>query len=108
MTTGREPRSEGGGAPRGPMGARKGGRPRFFARRRVCNFCVGKVQRIDYKNSDMLRTYISDRYKMEARRKTGTCAKHQRLLATAIKRARFLALLPASPTHYLVGTRLPR
>ncbi|MBM3947638.1 MAG: 30S ribosomal protein S18 [SAR202 cluster bacterium] len=91
------------------MGPRRsGGRPRFFARRRVCSFCVGKVKRIDYKNFDMLRTYVSDRSKMDARRKTGTCAKHQRLLATAIKRARFLALLPASPTHFTIGARPSR
>ncbi|MDA1188251.1 MAG: 30S ribosomal protein S18 [Chloroflexi bacterium] len=88
--------------PPGRGGFRRGGggRPRYFARRKVCNFCVGHVKRIDYKEPALLRNYTSDRSKIETRRKTGTCAKHQRALAQAIKRARFLALLPASPTHF--------
>ncbi|MBM3943972.1 MAG: 30S ribosomal protein S18 [SAR202 cluster bacterium] len=90
-----------GGPPRGgPGGPRRGGRPRFFARRKVCNFCVGHAKKIDYKESGMLWNYISDRTKIETRRKSGTCAKHQRMLAQAIKRARYLALLPASSTHF--------
>ena len=63
-------------------------------RRRVCSFCVDKVDYIDYKKSDLLLTYITAHGKIVSRRRTGTCAKHQRRLAMAIKRARFLALLP--------------
>ncbi len=62
--------------------------------RRVCSFCVDKVPYIDYKEADQLQRYISDHGKILPRRKTGTCAKHQRRLATAVKRARHLALLP--------------
>lgn len=63
-------------------------------RRKVCGFCVDKVNYIDFKNATKLKRYTSDRGKIEPRRKTGTCAKHQRALATAIKRAREIALLP--------------
>ena len=63
-------------------------------RRRVCEFCVDKVEEIDYKRADLLRKYLTDRGKIKSSRKTGTCAKHQRRLAVAIKRARYLALLP--------------
>ena len=86
-----------GGRPGG--GRRGGGRGRFYARRKVCGFCVNKVTHIDYKNADLLKNYVSDRFKMDARRKTGTCSRHQRALAHAIKRARILALLPYSPHH---------
>lgn len=60
----------------------------------MCAFCVEKVTIIDYKDAARLRRYISDRARIETRRRTGTCAKHQRALATAVKRARLLALLP--------------
>jgi small subunit ribosomal protein S18 len=63
-------------------------------RRKVCGFCIDKTTYIDYKNATKLKRYTSDRGKIEPRRKTGTCAKHQRSLATAIKRAREIALLP--------------
>lgn len=63
-------------------------------RRRVCNFCMDNVEFIDYKDVDQLRRFTSDRGKILPRRKTGTCAKHQRRLATAVKRARHLALMP--------------
>ncbi len=63
-------------------------------RRKVCNFCVEKVEYIDYKDVPRLRRYISDRAKILPRRVTGTCAKHQRELTTAIKRARHIAILP--------------
>ena len=83
-----------------PAGRRpRRGRPRYYARRKVCSFCVDKVKFIDYKELDRFRRYLTDRYKLEARRKTGVCAKHQRGLSTAIKRARHLALLPFSPDH---------
>jgi len=63
-------------------------------RRKVCAFCVDKVEEIDYKNAAKLRKYISDRGKILPRRMTGTCASHQRALTRAIKRARHIALLP--------------
>ena len=78
---------------------RKGGRTRYVARRKVCSFCADKAKSIDYKDPAKFRSYISDRGKIEPRRKTGTCAKHQRTLALAIKRARHLALLPYVPGH---------
>ena len=72
-------------------------------KRKVCFFCANKNEVIDYKNADRLRTYMSDRAKIEPRRRSGTCAKHQRALATAIKRARHLALLPYIPEHIYPG-----
>lgn len=86
-----------GGGPGGPGGPRKRGR--YVPRRKVCAFCVDKVSYIDYKEPARLRRYVSERGKIEARRKTGTCAKHQRALATALKRARHLALLPFTAEH---------
>ncbi len=72
---------------------------RYVPSRKVCSFCVDKVKTIDYKTPEKLRNYISDRGKIVPRRRTGTCAKHQRILATAIKRARHLALLPYVAAH---------
>lgn len=63
-------------------------------RRKVCQFCVEKVQHIDYKDVLRLRRFTSERGKILPRRMTGTCAKHQRQLSTAIKRARTIALMP--------------
>ena len=74
-------------------------RPRYVPKRKFCSFCKDKTEVIDYKEPEKLRLYISDRGKIEPRRKSGTCAKHQRLLASAIKRARHLALLPHAPVH---------
>ena len=96
--------SSGEGAPSAPRGDRPPPRRRpggggRFGRRRVCAFCVDKVQHIDYKEPAKLRRYISDRGKIEPRRKTGTCAGHQRMLTTALKRARHLALLPFTAEH---------
>ena len=68
-------------------------------RRKVCAFCVAKAKKIDYKNASKLQQYITDRGKITPRRKTGVCARHQRALAIAIKRARHLALLPYVPAH---------
>ncbi len=68
-------------------------------RRKVCPFCAGKVSLANYKESSRLSRFISDRGKIEPRRKTGVCARHQRILATAIKRARHLALVPLVPAH---------
>lgn len=69
-------------------------RTRGRKRRKVCSFCVDKVEHIDYKEAAKLRRYLSERGKILPRRTTGTCAKHQRQLTTAIKRARQIALLP--------------
>lgn len=63
-------------------------------RKKVCAFCVDKVSDIDYKDVAKLRRYLSERGKIVPRRVTGTCARHQRQLTTAIKRARHIALLP--------------
>lgn len=71
----------------GPRGPRKG-------RRKVCAFCVDKIHDIDYKDVAKLRKFLSERAKIVPRRVTGTCARHQRQLTVAIKRARHIALLP--------------
>ena len=63
-------------------------------RRKACNFCVDKVESIDYKDVARLRRFVSERAKILPRRVTGTCARHQRELTVAIKRARQIALLP--------------
>ncbi len=67
-----------------------------FSRRKVCKFCVDKVDYIDYKDTRRLRNFITDRGKIIPRRISGNCAPHQRQLTTAIKRARNIALLPFS------------
>ncbi len=69
-------------------------KPRNRKRRKVCAFCVDKVTMIDYKDTAKLRRYMSERSKILPRRTTGTCAMHQRQLTEAIKRARYMALLP--------------
>ncbi len=69
-------------------------RRRPYHRRKVCRFCADSSLTIDYKDANTLRLFTSDRGKMIPRRITGTCAKHQRQLSTAIKRARAMALLP--------------
>jgi len=101
--------------PAATTGAEPGARPerkrrgRYTPRRKVCSFCVDKVELIDYKDPGRLRRYVSDRGKMEPRRKTGTCAKHQRRLSIALKRARHLALLPYTAEHIrLTGVFAPR
>jgi small subunit ribosomal protein S18 len=71
-----------------------GGPRRFFARPKECQFCTEKNASIDYKNVELLRRFITDESKIRPRRQTGTCAKHQRELAVAVKRARHLALIP--------------
>jgi len=68
-------------------------------KRKLCSFWAEKVEAIDYKDPSKLHRYISDGGKIESCRRTGTCAKHQRVLAVAIKRARHLALLPYVPAH---------
>jgi small subunit ribosomal protein S18 len=91
----RPSRPRGGGGFRGRGGGRK----------KVCAFCVDKIDRVDYKDALKLRRYITERGKIEPRRKTGTCARHQRRLTIAIKRARHLALLPYTADHSFPGDR---
>ena len=78
---------------------RQGARRRYIPRRKVCTFCVDKVSTIDYKDVAKLRRFVTDRGKMQPQRRAGTCAKHQRALARAIKRARHVALLPFTAEH---------
>ncbi|MBI4318385.1 MAG: 30S ribosomal protein S18 [Chloroflexi bacterium] len=75
---------------------------KYTPRRKVCAFCVDKMDNINYKDVLRLRRFVSDRGKIEPRRKTGTCAKHQRALTVALKRARHLALLPYTAEHVRV------
>lgn len=63
-------------------------------RKRICSFCVDKMASIDYKDVPRLKKYITERGKMLPRRISGNCARHQRMLTTAIKRARIIALIP--------------
>lgn len=90
-----------GGRPTGgrPGGPRPGGR-KFYARRKFCRFCADEKQKIDYKDSDALRQFITERGKIMPRRISGVCAPHQRKLSSAIKRARNLALLPLCAEHH--------
>jgi small subunit ribosomal protein S18 len=67
---------------------------RGYFRRKVCRLCVNKINSIDYKDVDQLRRFVTDRGKIMPRRMTGTCAKHQRIVSAAVKRARMVALLP--------------
>ncbi len=83
----------------GKTGSTRLNRPRYVAIRKVCSFCASKIEVIDYKDPEKLRGFVSDRGKIAPRRRTGTCARHQRILAKAIKRARHLALLPYVAAH---------
>ncbi|HYL93846.1 MAG TPA: 30S ribosomal protein S18, partial [Alphaproteobacteria bacterium] len=74
-------------------GGRDGGR-KFFRRKKVCKFCVEKIDNINYKDVRMLQQFVAERGKIVPRRLTGVCTPHQRRLTTAIKRARNIALLP--------------
>ena len=69
-------------------------RRRFYPRRKICRFCADPNLKIDYKEPEVLKALITERGKIIPRRQTGTCARHQRQLTTAIKRARIMALLP--------------
>ena len=102
MATNYEDRVRGGGGggydsdddqDRRPMGGGRGGGRRMH-RRRVCRFCIDKVDLIDFKDVRLLQNYLPERGKILPRRISGTCATHQRMLAEAIKRARNIALLP--------------
>ena len=70
------------------------GKKQFYRRRKVCRMCADKIQTVDYKDTRFLQQYLVERSKILPRRISGTCAKHQRLIQQAIKRARHLALLP--------------
>ncbi len=87
-----------------PEGAEVVSERRYYARPKNCQFCADKELRIDYKNVDLLKSYITDEGKIRPRRQTGTCAKHQRALANAIKRARYVALLPFTGEYWEEGT----
>ncbi|MBA3337018.1 MAG: 30S ribosomal protein S18 [Chloroflexia bacterium] len=90
---GGRPGGESGGRPRGRRPGGSGG-GRYAPRRKVCGFCVDNIGGVDYKDIARLRRHVGERGKIEPRRKLGTCAKHQRSLTTAIKRARHVALIP--------------
>jgi small subunit ribosomal protein S18 len=90
-------RSEKGGRGEGEGG--RGGRG--FGRRKVCRFCAEKALRVDFKDSNTLKYYVTERGKIIPRRISGNCAKHQRQVATAIKRARMVALLPYTVLHHI-------
>jgi small subunit ribosomal protein S18 len=86
------PRSQ--GARPGSGGPMKRGKRNFVRKKKVCRFCVDKVDYIDYKKAEVLSSFIQERGKILPRRMTGTCARHQRWLTVAIKRAQNIALLP--------------
>ena len=96
----------GGGGDRGPRGPRPGGRPgggpggpreggrKFFRRKKVCKFCVEKIDSVNYKDVRLLGQFVAESGKIVPRRLTGVCTPHQRRVADAIKQARNIALLP--------------
>ena|SRR5688572_29082973 len=83
---------------KGGKDAKGGARKRGFARRKVCRFCADKNVGIDYKDPQTLKYFITDRGKIIPRRISGNCARHQRKVGTAVKRARMIALMPFSVT----------
>ena len=76
------------------------GERRYFARPKTCQFCADKSLSIDYKKVDLLRRFVTDEGKIRPRRQTGNCARHQRTLAAAVKRARHIALLPYTSSRF--------
>ncbi len=102
----RPPQQEGfnrGGGGRMSSGPPRRGGGRFQPRRRVCIFCADKNRTIDWKDIDGLQRFVTETGDIRPRRKTGTCAKHQRRLAEAIKRARIIALLPYTSEHVRIS-----
>src|SRR5437660_7764984 len=93
------------GGPGGP-GGRPRGKRQYFRKKKVCKFCVEKMDFIDYKRADILSQFVQERGKILPRRMTGVCARHQRGLGVAIKRARNIALLPFSGSA--ANTQAPR
>lgn len=81
---------------------------RFSRARKACWFCVQKVNHIDYKAAGRLRRFVSDRSRIDSGKKSGNCAKHQRMVRTAIKRARYLALIPYDPNHVSVTSSVSK
>ena len=98
------PRREGG--PGGGPGGRPRGKRQYFRKKKVCKFCVEKMDFIDYKRADILSQFVQERGKILPRRMTGVCSRHQRWLGVAIKRARNIALLPFAGSA--AGTQAPR
>ena len=100
-------RREGGpsGPGGGPGGPRRGKR-QYFRKKKVCKFCVEKMDFIDYKRADILSQFVQERGKILPRRMTGVCSRHQRWLGVAIKRARNIALMPFAGSA--AGTHAPR
>src|SRR5438477_5492154 len=94
-----------GGPAGGPGGPRRGKR-QFFRKKKVCKFCVEKMDLIDYKRADILSQFVQERGKILPRRMTGVCARHQRWLGVAIKRARNIAFLPFAGSA--AGVQAPR
>ena len=95
MSTNYDDRDSGFGLEREYERASMGGRgPRRMQRRKICRFCIDKVDLIDFKDVKLLQSYVPERGKILPRRISGVCAAHQRMLAEAIKRARNIALLP--------------
>ena len=103
-------RREGGpGGPGGPGGGPGGprrGKRQYFRKKKVCKFCVEKMDFIDYKRADILSQFVQERGKILPRRMTGVCSRHQRWLGVAIKRARNIALLPFAGSA--AGTQAPK
>jgi small subunit ribosomal protein S18 len=101
-------RREGGGpgGPGGGPGGPRRGKRQYFRKKKVCKFCTEKMDMIDYKRADILSQFVQERGKILPRRMTGVCARHQRWLGVAIKRARNIALLPFAGSA--AGTQAPR
>ena len=100
-------RREGGpGGPGGGPGGPRRGKRQYFRKKKVCKFCVEKMDMIDYKRADILSQFVQERGKILPRRMTGVCSRHQRWLGVAIKRARNIALLPFAGSA--AGTQAPR
>jgi small subunit ribosomal protein S18 len=100
------PRREGGGPGGGGPGGPRRGKRQYFRKKKVCKFCVEKMDFIDYKRADILSQFVQERGKILPRRMTGVCSRHQRWLGVAIKRARNIALLPFAGSA--AGTLQPR
>ena len=83
-----------GGPGGGPGGPREGGGRKFFRRKKVCKFCVEKIEAVNYKDVRLLAQFVAESGKITPRRLTGVCTPHQRRLSRAIKQARNIALLP--------------
>jgi small subunit ribosomal protein S18 len=104
---GHGPRREGGpGGPGGGPGGPRRGKRQYFRKKKVCKFCVEKMDMIDYKRADILSQFVQERGKILPRRMTGVCSRHQRWLGVAIKRARNIALMPFAGSA--AGIHAPR